>query len=337
MLAVQSANRGSHQVGQTAGASGWVNAPYTTYIHNLWDAITAPAPKVRKARVTPRGRPEAERAPLRRRQTPGEKAFGVQPQKIQSKIRPPTPKEAPKSVPKYRDTLSAPPRSASPSRRKPKARTQRDQSPQIQQPAWDSRGPPRRAPGEIVNKYNHRGTLGDRASLAMRPTGGDPSAAGGSTMTVQTERVPDSRVTSSPSGKMHPNPDRRFELRQSDMFTNINYFSPGGAPDNDRKMKESSWISSQAWFESLRYYPKGMEAAKNEDCEATFSGNTHGSTVPAEHIQNDVRNRVGIAPADPGWMPHQVPEPWAPEMEARMKSLAVSSNSSVTRLPKALQ
>ena len=30
-----------------------------------------------------------------------------------------------------------------------------------------------------------------------------------------------------------------------------------GAPDNDRKMKESSWISSQAWFESLRYYPKG--------------------------------------------------------------------------------
>ena len=119
---------------------------------------------------------------------------------------------------------------------------------------------------------------------------------------------------------------------------NINYFATTrisnrvsntgdavyGAPDNDRRMKESSWISSQAWFESLRYYPKGQEAVVNDDCEATYSGNTHGSKVPAEHLENDVRNRVGIAAADPGWMPSQLPEPWAPELEKRMQNLKVA-------------
>jgi len=130
------------------------------------------------------------------------------------------------------------------------------------------------------------------------------------------------------------------------MLTNINYYAttrvgtaaPGTkgpvtastgdpvymAPDNDRRMKEASWVSSQAWFESLRYYPKGEEAVTNDDCEATFSGNTHGTTVPSEHLENDVRNRVGIAAADPGWMPSQLLEPWAPEMEVRMKNLKVS-------------
>ena len=96
------------------------------------------------------------------------------------------------------------------------------------------------------------------------------------------------------------------------------------APDNDRKMKEASWISSQAWFESLRYYPKGEEAVINGDSEATFSGHTHGSRVPTEHIQNDVRNRVGIAVADPDWMPSQLPEPWAPDMELRLRQLRVA-------------
>ena len=122
------------------------------------------------------------------------------------------------------------------------------------------------------------------------------------------------------------------------MFSNINYFattrhpsrvaSTGDpvytAPDNDRKMKEASWISSQAWFESLRYYPKGEEAVANGDSEATFSGNTHGAKLPAEHLENDVRNRVGIAAADPDWTPAQLLEPWAPEMETRLKNLTIS-------------
>ena len=74
------------------------------------------------------------------------------------------------------------------------------------------------------------------------------------------------------------------------------------------------------------YYPKGEEAIENQDCEATFSGNTHGASVPTEHIQTDVRNRVGIAAADPDWMPSQLPEPWAPEMEARLRSLKVNKS-----------
>ena len=111
------------------------------------------------------------------------------------------------------------------------------------------------------------------------------------------------------------------------MHVNIDYMAPNGAPDNDRKMKEASWISSQAWFESLRYYPKGEEAVLNDDCEATFSGNTHGSTVPAEHLENDVRNRCGLAPADPDWLPSQVPEPWAPEMEIRMRQMAIKKGN----------
>ena len=98
------------------------------------------------------------------------------------------------------------------------------------------------------------------------------------------------RLTSSPSTRCHPNPDRRAELRASDMFSNINYFattrtartaSTGdpvyGAPDNDRKMKEASWLTGQAFIESLRYYPKGSTALANNDCEATYSGCTHSA------------------------------------------------------------
>ena len=67
------------------------------------------------------------------------------------------------------------------------------------------------------------------------------------------------RLTSSPSCRGHPNPERRSDLRGADMFSNINYMattrtdglaSTGdpvfNAPDNDRKMKEASWLSSQA-------------------------------------------------------------------------------------------
>ena len=40
---------------------------------------------------------------------------------------------------------------------------------------------------------------------------------------------------------------------QADMHTNIDYLAPNGAPDNDRKMKEASWLTGQAFIESLRY------------------------------------------------------------------------------------
>ena len=47
------------------------------------------------------------------------------------------------------------------------------------------------------------------------------------------------------------------------MHVNIDYMAPNGAPDNDRKMKEASWLTGQAFIESLRYYPKGTQALEN--------------------------------------------------------------------------
>ena len=56
---------------------------------------------------------------------------------------------------------------------------------------------------------------------------------------------------------------------QADMHVNIDYMAPHGAPDNDRKMKEASWLTGQAFIESLRYYPKGQTALDGNDCEST--------------------------------------------------------------------
>lgn len=244
-------------------------------------------------------------------------------------------------------------RSASPAKRRP-GTDRTDATGRLVQPKWNTSLPPRRAPGEVINKYNHLGLMEETAEelhrgpgalegVQLSAGGGNSTAAGFSSVSgVSTAEAGAasrlSRVTTSPSTRCHPNQERRNELRNADMFTNINYFATSrvpnrvsntgdavyGAPDNDRRMKESSWISSQAWFESLRYYPRGQEAVENDDCEATYSGNTHGSKVPAEHLENDVRNRVGIAAADPGWMPSQLPEPWAPELEKRMQSLRVT-------------
>ena len=148
------------------------------------------------------------------------------------------------------------------------------------------------------------------------------------------------------------------------MHTNIDYLAPNGAPDNDRKMKEASWLTGQAFIESLRYYPKGTTAMENHDCEATYSGCTHSArqvrksrarhaaclapmatprlpparpllTVFAsasafacacvrvwqtvsEHIETDVRMRLGITPADQEWRDEQCPREWFPEKRPAM-------------------
>ena len=80
---------------------------------------------------------------------------------------------------------------------------------------------------------------------------------------------------------------------QADLLANIDYLAPHGAPDNDRKAKESSWLVSQAFIEGLRYYPTGQVALDGNDCEATYSGNTHhkGSSV-FEHMETDLRSRL---------------------------------------------
>ena len=90
------------------------------------------------------------------------------------------------------------------------------------------------------------------------------------------------------------------------------------APDNDGKLNPASYVNSQAWFESLRHYPKGPEAI---DDPVAYSDLTHGSGVPAEHLETDVRTRMGIAVADPAWRPQQLQEAWAPEDPALAKKL----------------
>ena len=61
---------------------------------------------------------------------------------------------------------------------------------------------------------------------------GSPSLApmgGGASTRSQMAGLPTSQRTSSPSGRMHPNPVRRAELRKADMFHNIDYYGYAAA------------------------------------------------------------------------------------------------------------
>ena len=104
------------------------------------------------------------------------------------------------------------------------------------------------------------------------------------------------------------------------MLANIDYMAPNGAPDNDRKMKEASWLTGQAFVESLRYYPKGGSSGqRGADSEGTYSGCTHSARQPsAESIEADVRLRLGITPPDEDWREEQCPKEWFPEKRPAM-------------------
>lgn len=57
---------------------------------------------------------------------------------------------------------------------------------------------------------------------------------------------------------------------------------------------------------------------------AAYSGCTHGADVPSEHLETDLRTRLGIAGADPGWAPAQLPVLWGddrPRMERKLAAL----------------
>ena len=125
--------------------------------------------------------------------------------------------------------------------------------------------------------------------------------------------------TSSPTGRYHPDPERRLDVRKADLHANIDYLAPHGAPDNDRKAKESSWLVSQAFIEGLRYYPTGKQALDSNDSVVTYSGNTHSKKqTVVEHMETDLRARLSIAPADPGWREDQLPMEWVPEKRPSM-------------------
>jgi len=146
-------------------------------------------------------------------------------------------------------------------------------------------------------------------------------------------------VTKSPSGRYSGNPLERIELRKFDPYSNIDYVAGNrdgvAAPDNDRRMKESSWLTSQAFVESLRAYPpktppngsrsqSPLKAGIHQAMDGAmlfsryaFSGNTHSpANPPLEHLETAVRRRCGIASADPGWMPGQLPFIWSTSTSA---------------------
>lgn len=99
-------------------------------------------------------------------------------------------------------------------------------------------------------------------------------------------------------------------------------------------MKEASWLSSQAFVESLRAYPispskspgsKTAQASTSKQVvmyedpgsgdtlfsRYTFSGNTYSVGDPAdEHIETAVRRRCGIATSDAEWRSAQLPRVW---------------------------
>ena len=73
-------------------------------------------------------------------------------------------------------------------------------------------------------------------------------------------------------------------------------------------------LSTQSWFESLRYYPKGEDA---DDDEVAYSG-LAGMAAPTEHLETDVRTRLGIAKADADWVPDQQMQ-WLPVARPRRR------------------
>ena len=134
-------------------------------------------------------------------------------------------------------------------------------------------------------------------------------------------------------------------MRKADLHHSINFYATSRvanqvastgdpvyeAPDNDHKLNPASYVNSQAWFESLRHYPKGPAAV---DDPIAYSGLTHdGKVVPGEHLETDVRQRMGIAVADPAWRPGQLQEAWAPETPALAKKL-VEQRAKLRGVPK---
>jgi hypothetical protein len=146
-----------------------------------------------------------------------------------------------------------------------------------------------------------------------------------------------SRVTKSPSGRSHPSRERRHQIREAELMNSIAYFDQGvgssgtkllGVSEKDsdqlggyigkdatRYMASSGWISSQAWSESLRFYPLPEEAEPFGDSVVALSGQTHSiSNTPSNHLEMDVRTRAGVASADPEWRAEQLPLTWAPRI-----------------------
>ena len=145
------------------------------------------------------------------------------------------------------------------------------------------------------------------------PFGTPGGSSSRSRPTTYSARLASHEKTHSPSGRFHPDSMRRREIRSVDMHTDVDYFAAGGAPDNDRTSKESSWLCSQAFIESLRVYPDpyNLRPIKLPGEAIAFSGNTQSARRPhVEHLETGMRRRLDIAPQDQEWLPDQCPQPW---------------------------
>ena len=146
--------------------------------------------------------------------------------------------------------------------------------------------------------------------------------------------------TDSPSGRLHPNPARRADLRCADWYCDVSFFASSrerlsrshadgtsltqafrsGAsmgPNADDLERHSarlphtqSWIANQAWLESLRYYPDpATSSCEQSELTGSFTGNTHGAKTEP-HVEAGVRTRAGLALPDPQWRPEQLQYRW---------------------------
>jgi len=153
--------------------------------------------------------------------------------------------------------------------------------------------------------------------------------------------------TDSPSGRFHPNPARRADLRCADWYCDVSFFASsrerlsrshadgtsltqafrGGAsmgPNADDLERHSarlphtqSWIANQAWLESLRYYPDpATSSCEQSELTGSFTGNTHGAKTEP-HLEAGVRTRAGLALPDPQWRPEQLQYRWGTKYDTK--------------------
>ena len=114
--------------------------------------------------------------------------------------------------------------------------------------------------------------------------------------------APKMRVTGSPSGRLPEDPERRADVRNTDMTMQIDsVMSKPGRTENDCQARRGGWVPQQAFFECLRFYD-----------DEHWSGNTHGEKGVPMHVETDVRTRLGLAVPDPDWQPLQLQRIWAP-------------------------
>ena len=208
-----------------------------------------------------------------------------------------------------------------------------------------------------ASSYRHSHRLHDGQASGYGGPGSTHRSALGSTRSIASSGWASAasrrsaRSSASPTGRFHPDRTVRSQLRGCDPHSNINYLatcrhptkrSATGdawytAPDNDRNMKEASYIASQSYIESLRVYgdPTMYVRASPRTGVVTYaavpvqySGNTTSRSQWAvrssngdsavTHLEADVRMRLGIAPPLDDWSDKQLHHPWTEEGNGSM-------------------